>query len=365
MTSGNPKKYEDIMARLKADISAGRYDAGRPLPSENALMRRFGVSRHTVLRAVRELQAEGLLVRRQGAGTFLTRKATETRRIALVIHGSEYCEIFSPIARQVSHLCQKLGYTLLLGDISYPEPRRRAARMIELVREYVKQGIDGVILQPVELLKDSARINSRICSIFDAAQVPVVLLDSDITPPPERSGYDIIGINHFDAGRRMARHLREVGAKRIAYLMQADRAPCVQERWKGVKFGCEGLALAGEPLVAEPDDVPAVRGFLRRYRPDAIACYNDRQAVLAIQTLASIGKRTPDDIIVAGFDDVNYAKLSVPKLTTIRQPCGEIAQAAVKMLMDRIESPHLLPREMFLPAPLVVRESTARKEKAR
>ena len=357
------QKYQSIFRELRDDIVAGRYGSDRPFPSEAALMRRFAVSRHTVLRALRELQAQGLVKRRQGAGTFLTRKARETHRLALIIHGSSYCEIFSPIAREVSHLCQARGYALLLGDVAFPDPRKRAARVIELVREYVKQGVDGVIFQPIELLDDARSLNEEVCALFDAAEVPVVLLDSDITPSPGRSKYDLVGINHFEAGRRLADHLRAVGAQRVAYLMQANRAPCVQDRWLGLKFGCEGLPLAAKPLLAEPDDVPAVRAFLRRHRPDAIACYNDRQAAVLVQTLGTFGKKVPSDILVAGFDDVNYAKLVVPQLTTLHQPCEEIAQTAVDLLLARIADPALPPREVFLSAPLVVRDSTKKMRK--
>lgn len=201
MKVGSTKKYTQILQQLQADILSGKYGKNLPFPSEAALMRRFAVSRHTVLRALRELQAQGLVKRRQGAGTFLTRKARETRRIALVIHGSDYCEIFSPIAREVSHLCQARGYSLLLGDVAFPEPRQRAARVIELVREYVKQGVDGVIFQPIELLDDARSLNEQVCAIFDEADIPVVLLDSDIVPSPTRSRYDFVGINHFESSR--------------------------------------------------------------------------------------------------------------------------------------------------------------------
>ena len=68
----------------------------------------------------------------------------------------------------------------------------------------------------------------------------------------------------------------------------------------------------------------------------------------------------PSDILVAGFDDVNYAKLVVPQLTTLHQPCEEIAQTAVELLLGRIADPTLPPREVFLSAPLVVRGSTTR-----
>lgn len=353
------KKYEVIRDRLRAEIAEGKYGGGRPFPSETALTRRFGAARATVVRALRELQAMGLLARSQGAGTRLTEAARRsTGRIALIVHGTGYCEIFSPIARAISHLCLRNGYTLLFADVSFADNRQRVSRVIDQVREYVKARVDGVIFQPVELLPNAADVNRRITSSFDEAGMPVVLLDSDIVAPPDRSRYDLAAVNHFDAGRRLAAHLRETGARRVAYLAQKDRAPCVQERCRGVQAGCAGLPLPGKVFIAEPDDDARIALLLRRDRPDAIACYNDRQAALLIQTLARLGRSVPDDIAVVGFDDVNYAVLSTPQLTTMHQPCAELAGLAFDMLLERMRKPDAPARETFLTAPLVVRAST-------
>ncbi|MBQ7189725.1 MAG: GntR family transcriptional regulator [Kiritimatiellae bacterium] len=353
-----PLKYKVVFAELQEQIRRGKFDESHPFPSETQIMRRFNVGRQTAIRVFQELQKSGLVVRKQGAGTFLTPAARHTGRIGLIIHGSSYCEIFAPISRTISHLCQQKGYTLLLGDIAFPTPKKRAEQVLRLVRDYIRQGIDGVLIQPLELLKDAEAINRKIMAMFDAAHTPAVLLDSDILPSPNRSHYDLVGINHFDAGRSMANHLRDVGAKRICYLMQGDRAPCVSNRWLGLKTGCEGLPLAGKQLLSEPDDRKTIGNFLKKNKPDAIACYNDRQAAILIQTLAQLGKKVPEDLLVAGFDDVNFAKLVTPQLTTTHQPCEEIAQTAFDMLLQRIGNPALPPREVFLSAPLVIRDST-------
>ena len=73
-----------------------------------------------------------------------------------------------------------------------------------------------------------------------------------------------------------------------------------------------------------------------------------------------LGKRVPEDIMLAGFDDVQFASVMTPQLTTIHQPCDDIASMAFKALQERIADLSLPPREIFLPAPLVVRKSTAR-----
>ena len=63
-------KHRDIFETLKADILGGKYEDGKPLPSAFALMKKFGVARGTVDRAMTELEHEGLVEKRKGSGTY-------------------------------------------------------------------------------------------------------------------------------------------------------------------------------------------------------------------------------------------------------------------------------------------------------
>lgn len=350
-------KYTAVLNSLLGDIRAGKY-RDEPFPSENMSARRFAVGRKTIGRVYEELARRGLIARRRGVGTVLTRKAgCEFGRIGLIVHGSAYCELFAPIARRMSHLCQQNGLALLFADLSGDIVSRRVGKVAQTAADFVKTGVNGVIFQPVELVRDAETINRRILATFDEAGVPVVLLDSDIVRSPGRSRYDLAAVNHIEAGRRIGEHLVRCGAKRIAYLMEREHAPCVQDRYLGVKVGAEGKTVKGAAVYARPDDAAAIRRVLRTLRPDAFACYNDREARLLITTLAQLGRRVPEDIQVAGFDDVNYATISAPALTTAHQPCNELADLAFGMLMSRIDDPDAPPRETFLDALLVVRES--------
>lgn len=355
---GRSAIYLDKVSELRRAIRNGEYGNKR-FPSELQLMRKFGIGRQTAVRVLNELVVEGLLVRRKGAGTFLSpagRRATG--RIGLIIHGSDYCELFAPVSKAISLLCQKNDYTLLFGDVSSHCTARRIRKVLDLAEKFVAEGLDGVIVQPIELVPNADKINRALVERFTAAGVPVVLLDSDIVAAPERSDYDVVSVCHFEVGRRAAAHLRKAGATRVVYLTQKDRAPCVQARQLGVKVGCEGLALPGKAVCAEPDDCAAIRRMFRRERPDAIACYNDRQAAILLQTLARLGKRVPDDVRVIGFDDVQVARLTVPPLTTMHQPCEEIAAAVFGLLQARIRRPNAPARSVVLDAPLVIRGST-------
>ena len=351
-------KYQSVLNSLLEDIRSGKYSE-TAFPSENMSARRFTVGRKTVIKVYDELERRGLLIRRRGAGTALTRKAGKGfGRIGLIVHGSDYCELFAPVARRVSHLCQQNGLVLLFADLSGDVVSRRIDKVAATAQEFVKTGVNGVIFQPVELVKNAEAINRKILATFDEADVPVVLLDSDVVRSPARSRYDLAAVNHIEAGRRLGEHLVRCGAKRIAYLMEREHAPCVQDRYLGVRIGAEGKMVKGGVVYAKPDNLAAIRKAIKVLKPDAFACYNDREARLLISTLAQLGYDVPQDIQVAGFDDVNYATISAPALTTAHQPCNELADLAFELLMARIDRPDAPVRETFLDAPLVIRETT-------
>ena len=115
----------------------------------------------------------------------------------------------------------------------------------------------------------------------------------------------------------------------------------------------------GNVLYAEAGDVAALKRHIRRYgKPDAFVCSNDARAAEFKQTLEKAGLSVPQDIRLAAFDDVQIAGLLTPPLTTIHQPCVQIAQTAVEVLMRRIRKPESAALTLLLDAPLVVREST-------
>ena len=111
---------------------------------------------------------------------------------------------------------------------------------------------------------------------------------------------------------------------------------------------------------AKADDGLAIAAALDEFRPDAIVCSNDVAAVALANTLGKLGVRIPNDVMLAGFDDVRLAGEMTPGLTTIHQPCFEIATTAFRTLLERMKNPELPPRQILLEAPLVIRESTGK-----
>ena len=350
-----------MFGQLKADILNGKYISGRKFPSIVQLMRRFGVSRVTAVRVTEMLKKGGLVVSRQGRGTFVTGRARLLGgAIGLIVPGSCYSEVFPVICQEISRLAQKSGLTLLFGDVSSADPRIRAERALELARKFARENVSGVIYQPMEFLDDAEDVNRKILSVFDDAGISVVLIDNDIVQSPARSSYELVSVNSFDVGRRLAEHLIDRGARNLHFLMQPNAAYSIQGRLMGVRSIC--TERNARVVVSDIDvaDVSAVRRLLRRKpAPDAIICRNDHLAAHLLLTLRKMGRRVPSDVLVTGCNDSPYAAMLEPALTTIRIPCEDIAATAYRFLMERIADPSLPVRECYLKAALIGRASTS------
>jgi DNA-binding LacI/PurR family transcriptional regulator len=103
--------------------------------------------------------------------------------------------------------------------------------------------------------------------------------------------------------------------------------------------------------------VPAIKATLKESKIDAFLCANDHTAAQLMQSLLGLGVRIPDDVRIAGVDDVKYAGLLPVPLTTFRQPCMDIGAVAVAAMKERIGNPQLAGRSILLSGQIVVRKS--------
>lgn len=349
--------YESVLAQ----IQRGEFDDSEKIPSESALMRRFGVSRATVGRVMQELVHANIVERRKGSGSFLTPTARNaTGKIAILAPGYSRVEIMKPIADAARAAAEAMGYEVLLKTVDSLDPNVYASQTRSHARSIVAGKVAGVVLEPLELVPNSVSLTAEIIGMFRDAGISVVLVDRDAVAPPARSGFDIACLNNYRCGERIGHHVVAAGARRIAFVMQPDCAPTLGGRASGA-IAAARLAGATVQIIREqPDDVDAMRtALLKRRRPDAVMCGNDRTAAAMLKTLTSLGLRVPQDILLSGFDDVEIA----PRLdlTTVRQPCSDIGRAAVTLLLTRLAHPEAPPREFCLDATLIVRGSTSRR----
>jgi len=349
-------KHRDIFFRLRDEIAAGRYRGERRLPTEAELVARFGVSRPTVGRALRELQIEGLIERRRGAGTFLKEaRAQGGGFFGLIIPDLGHTEIFEPMCAAMAHGAQSSGHTLLWGATS-----REGADAERWCGELIARGVHGVFFAPRELEGDHQRLNRAVAHRLRDAGVAVVLLDRDLAPFPARSDFDLVGIDNVRAGWEAARHLVDQGARRVRFVARPFSAATVDARIAGCREAlvARDRDISGLVQLGDPKDPAFVRAVATGAgAADGIVCANDLTAAEMIRGLTAAGLRVPRDVRVVGFDDVRYATLLTPTLTTMHQPVAELGAIALRAMRERVAEPTAPAREIRLSAPLVVRES--------
>jgi len=357
-----PKRpmYVQIVENLRAGIVSGQYRSGSKLPSEAELVRKFGVSRMTVVKAMQQLQQDGLLTRRAGSGSFVSPSSgKDLPTYGLIIPDLGQTEIFEPICQGMSRSSDNAGHSLSWGH----SPLKNVGREEEaelLCQQYIAQQISGVFFAPVEFSSKRDLVNGRILSALKAARIPVVLLDRCVLDFPERSAYDVVGLDNRRAGYIVANHLVRQGAQHIAFLAEPNSAETVTDRIQGYHeaLHADGRERTRSLLIREDgSDVASIEAVLKNNKIDAIQCANDHTAAKLMRTLITLGVRIPEDIRITGVDDVKYASLLPVPLTTFHQPCTDIGLAAVAAMKERIANPHLPGRSITLNGHLVIRQS--------
>jgi LacI family transcriptional regulator, galactose operon repressor len=171
---------------------------------------------------------------------------------------------------------------------------------------------------------------------------------------------------HTSGADQAMQHLVGLGHRRIAHITGPTGWVATEERLRGYHavLGAAGIlpdpALTAEALPEVDDGRAAAERLLELAEPPtAIFCFNDNIAVGAIQAARARGLRVPEDLSVVGFDDVEYATMVTPPLTTVRQPLAEMGRTAVSLLIRLLERRSFETLHIELATRLVVRESTA------
>jgi GntR family transcriptional regulator of arabinose operon len=360
-------KYRQVFENLSRDILSGKYRPGQKFPSEAALVQQFGTSRITIGRALRELQQRGLVERIAGSGTYVRQAhlAGGGLLFGLLIPDLGQTEIFEPICQGIAGAPHASRHALLWGhhDAAHAAPEQQA---LALCDQFVERSVSGVFFAPLEMAAQARETNLTIVSRLEKARIPIVLLDRCVMPYPSRSRHDLVGIDNRRAAYMATEHLLRLGAPRVSFLAHSGGAPTVEARAAGFR---EALLAAGRKLKRSPvwrlDAITeeSIRPLLDRgTRGDGFVCANDRTAGQLMQVLLAAGYRIPQDVRIVGIDDVEYASLLPVPLTTVRQACREIGEAAMAAMLSRIERPGMPVLDILIDCRLVVRESSGEKQ---
>jgi LacI family transcriptional regulator len=178
---------------------------------------------------------------------------------------------------------------------------------------------------------------------------------------------DMVRCDSEGGARQAAQHLRELGHREIAVLAGSPEVSVTAERVRGAQraFADTGLTLPDERILYGRPETGSGAEMARAAlmldpRPTAFLATNNFIAVGAFAALRELGWRVPEDVSLAGFDDLPAALLFDPFLTVVSQPAYEMGRRGAEMLLARLrgEGP-AEPQNLILPTELIVRRSTA------
>jgi DNA-binding LacI/PurR family transcriptional regulator len=246
---------------------------------------------------------------------------------------------FSRVLRGAQRAAQAAGYTVVLVDTA--NDRRWEAQSFEALRA---GPVDGYLLFEVSAPEGLA------------PDQPVVLMEAEA---PRRPSV------RFDAEGGAAaafRHLLELGHRRIAHLAASFDAPAFHLRDESRRrvLGEAGIDPDAQPRALTAigiDDARDAAGPLLDERPTAVFCDDDIIAAGLYLAVRERGLRIPGDLSVIGFDDMDFARVLDPPLTTVALDAEQLGASSFELLERRMAGRRIR-RRIVLPAELLVRGST-------
>jgi len=268
----------------------------------------------------------------------------------------------TPILRGLENSLYQANYLSFLAD-AHNEPHR-FERYLEMLLD---RRVEGLVVIANWLMTDI-----KLLADLTERQIPTVIAGRAF----DIENVSTVSVDNEGGACLALEHLYRLGHREIAFLRGPKTLASSGQRWKGIRSFAQssGLRLDPKRIAELPESLDPNSSFeagaqltmelLRCGKSfTALMAYDDVTALGALRALKNNGLRVPEDCSVIGFDDVAQASLSVPSLTTIRQPMEAMGSMSVGLILDAIKAVHQkrdIPAvQRKIPAELVVRESTS------
>ncbi|NHW46869.1 LacI family transcriptional regulator [Paenarthrobacter sp. MSM-2-10-13] len=254
------------------------------------------------------------------------------------------------IAQSIVEIAHEQGFSVQIEETG-SDPQREQ----ELMTRARANLIDGLILNPVVLDESAVKVG--------IALPPVVLLGEVSQQLADR-----VFVDSFAAARDMTLALASSGRRRIAVLgtTQGRGSAAALQRTQGYEAALDSLGIPRDESLMIPCEkwtpetaAKALGAYLEANPvPEALFCFTDSMAIGALNVLWKRGLRVPEDIAVAGFDDIADGRYAVPSLTTVSFDKRTIASEALRLLTERMADRGSAQRVVSVEYTIVERDST-------
>jgi len=255
---------------------------------------------------------------------------------------------FPQVARAIEDKAQKLGYSVIFFNTDNHLEREKKA--VELFKS--KQ-VDGLIVS-------LSLGNEEILKELKASNYPVVQIDRSVL----NDSYPLVSIDNKNSSYQMVEYMLKKGYRKIAHISGDLNTTTARERLEGYKKAISDYGIEiNEDYIIEGDytqhsGFEAVKKLLKlKDSPTAVFAANDLSAAGVYKALFAADLKIPEDMAVAGHDDIGIASLLRPELTTMRQPKYSLGERAVSVLLKMINNSGTECEDQILKTNLIIRES--------
>lgn len=277
-------------------------------------------------------------------------RVNRTMTLGLVVPDTSN-PFFAELARAIEEAAFEAGYTLVIGNATENQDRQTT-----YVRTFLQRQVDGLLLVPAH--------GPVAClpELVDS-QKPFVVLDRRLETADGADDVPQILADNRGGAQAATEHLLGHGRTQVACIAGPRDVMPTTDRVAGWR---RALTRAGlRPANSAVRHVPfgrragyqAALDLFADRGPDAVFVASDEQALGVLRALTELGLRCPEDVAVASFDGIAPAAYSVPAITTMAQPFGELARAGLESLLDRLADPDAPATVSVLPVELVARGS--------
>jgi len=341
----NVSKYEIITEYIRKKIATGALIDGNKVPSENALTKKFGVSRDTVRRAFKELEEEGILVSMRGSGTYVrTRKKSTSNRIAVI---TTYVEnyIFPKIIMGIEGKLSENGYVMQLSFTNNLFEKERD--ILEEIAD--KEEVAGVIMEPVRSALPNPNLDCY--ERLKEKGIPVLFINTYY----RETEIPHVSLNDEAMGYMATKYLADRGHRKIGAILKMDDGQG-HLRFSGFSRAMfeAGVKNSSEYVVwYDTSDESNIEGICRHLDErlkdcTAVFCYNDKIALDYILYLSRKGVKVPEDISIISMDNSMLADCGDIKITSCPHPMEELGQVAGENLLQLIDNPRFNATKEFI-----------------
>ncbi len=328
-------KHKDIYNDIYRKITNGTFKPGDQLPTGNELCDKYGVSRITAVRAMNDLEAQGMIRKTPGKGTFVRgdRKLSIPvfHLVLPMVMDLFYDQVIRAYTR-IMHYNSCIGACFL--DKYYTDYTEK------LVDYFLESGTRGIALMHSGIQKDIDAIERIVKKIKD---VPVIIVQREL---PEYDGIQLL-VDEEYSGYIAAKHLLELGHKRLAFFGFREGFTSAELRYNGFLKACREAEIPESSLVSvHLEDMTMISSlkkiFFSKNPPTGVVVSSEYEAIFTYELMTSLGLKVPEQLALVTLDGDFYSLSTDVPFTSVEWPGHEIGTALAETFLELDRKPATL-----------------------